>query len=153
MSDEFDPFDVERLRSPEAMAAEAVLRADIEARLKGNIPPEPSRPDGPGREGRSKPTKNRSEKRFTKFPGEQTLAKSRASGSTYAIAIVLLYEAWRLVSQGYRPIVKLTNVMLAGRCIGRKGKKAALLKLSKLGLVTVEERSRKSPLVTVRHLD
>ena len=106
MGDGSDPFDIENLRSQAAKAAEAALKADMGARKYG------------------KPAKSRSEKRFTKFPGvwEETLAKARASGSTYAVAIVLLYEGWRLVSRGYGPIVKLTNVMLAGRHIGRKGK-------------------------------
>ena len=41
MNDEFDPFDIENVRSPEAAAAEAALRADREARKRnGGMPPE-----------------------------------------------------------------------------------------------------------------
>jgi hypothetical protein len=136
MSDEFDPFDVKNLKTPELEAAEAALRADMNARK---------------REGRSKLPKH-SEKRFTKFPGiwEEALAKVHASGSAYAVAIVLLYEAWKQVSQGRASTVKLTNVMLARSGVGRKGKAIALRTLRAAGLVTVEERPRKSPIVTVR---
>ena len=134
MAETFDPFDPKNLELSPELAATLTKTAE--------------------ESGKRKPTKKRSEKRFTKVPGlwEETLAKARASGATYAVAIVLLYEAWRVVSGGHEPVVKLTNVMLAGRRVGRKGKKAALAKLRELGLVAVEERGRKSPLVTVRHL-
>jgi hypothetical protein len=40
MNDEFDPFDIENLRSPEAVAAEAALKADMEARKRNGDKPE-----------------------------------------------------------------------------------------------------------------
>jgi hypothetical protein len=85
---------------------------------------------------------------FIKLPliWEETLAGARASGSTYRVALLLLYMAWK--SDTY--VVKLTNVALAKKGVGRKGKAAALLVLRKVGLVTVEERPRKSPIVTLR---
>jgi hypothetical protein len=137
MADEFDPFDMELLRSLEAADAEAVLKADIELR-KG-----------------AEPAQKQSVVRFTKVPAiwEETLAKARASGCTYRVAIVLLYEGWKAKLFSGQAVVKLTNVMLARVRVGRKGKKAALLVLRKIGLIGVEERGRKSPLVTVRFLD
>jgi hypothetical protein len=88
---------------------------------------------------------------FIKLPviWEETLAAARASGSTYRVALVLLYIAWKSGTC----VVKLTNVALAKKGVGRKGKAAALLVLRKVGLVTVEERPRKSPIVTLRFID
>jgi hypothetical protein len=95
------------------------------------------------------------ERRFTMFPAawEELLGKAHASGSTYAVAIVLLYEARLLTGRGYSPTVKLTNVMLKRVSVGRKGKKAALAKLGGLGLVSVEDRGRRNPIVTVHFFE
>jgi hypothetical protein len=65
------------------------------------------------------------------------------------VATVLLYEAWKLVSRGYKPVVKLTDVMLKKVHVGEKGKRAALLKLEQLRLIGVERRANRNPLVTV----
>jgi hypothetical protein len=90
-------------------------------------------------------------KRFTKFPGtwEEVLGKARASGSTYAVAIVLVYEAWKLSTRGHKPIVKLTDAMLKRVHVGERGKRVALRKLEGLRLVDVERRANRNPLVTV----
>jgi hypothetical protein len=95
--------------------------------------------------------KRRGHRRFTQFPGiwEEVLGKARVSGSTYAVAIVLVYEAWRLASRGYKPVVKLTDVMLKRVHVGERGKRAALRRLEHLGLVGVERRVNRNPLVTV----
>jgi hypothetical protein len=92
-----------------------------------------------------------SKARFIKLPviWEETLAGVRASGSTYRVALLLLYMAWKSSTC----VVKLTNVALAKKGVGRKGKAAALRVLRKIGLVTVEERPRKSPIVTLRFVD
>ena len=92
-------------------------------------------------------------KRFTKFPGiwEEVLGKAHASGSTYAVAIILVYEAWRLTSRNHKPVVKLTSLMLKRGYVGKRGKHNALHKLERLGLVTVEWRRNRNPLVTVLH--
>jgi len=97
----------------------------------------------------------RAQHRFTKFPGiwEEELGKAHVSGSTYAVAGVLLYEAWRLKSNGQQPTVKLTSTLLKRVCVGRDGKATALLKLSELRLVGVEQLPGRSPLVTVYFLD
>jgi len=88
---------------------------------------------------------------FIKMPvvWEETLGGAGASGSTYRVALLLLYMAWKSGTC----VVKLTNVALAKKGVGRKGKAAALLVLRKVGLVTVEERPRKSPIVTLRFID
>jgi hypothetical protein len=101
------------------------------------------------------PTTKRSHRRFTQFPGtwEEVLGKAHVSGSTYAVAIVLAYEAWSLSSRGYKPIVKLTDVMLKRVRVGRRGKRNALHKLEQLKLVVVEWRGNRNPLVTVHFFD
>jgi hypothetical protein len=69
-------------------------------------------------------------RRFTKVPGtwEEVLGKDGASGCAYAVAIVLLHEAWRLVSRGHKPVVKLTNGKLKRVGVGERGKRSALLR-------------------------
>ena len=66
-------------------------------------------------------------------------------GSTYRLALLLLYEHWR---GGAQPI-KVSNVKVAGDGLSRGSKARALRELERLGLVRVERRSRKSPWVTV----
>jgi len=96
-------------------------------------------------------TKPRGHRRFTKFPGtwEEVLGKAHTSGSTYAVAIVLMHEAWKLTSRGNKPVVKLTDVMLKRVHVGSRGKRSALRKLEQLKLVGVERRANRNPLVTV----
>jgi hypothetical protein len=93
----------------------------------------------------------RGRKRHTKFPGvwEDILAKARVSGATYAVALVLLYEAWRRVSRGYKPIVTVTDVMARRIRVGERGKRNALRKLEQLRLVEVEWRANRNPIATV----
>jgi hypothetical protein len=97
----------------------------------------------------------RSRKRHTKFPGiwEDVLAKAHVSAATYTVAIVLLYEAWRLASRGYKPIVKVSDVMMKRVHVGRRGKRNALRKLGQLRLVEIEWRGNRNPLATVCFLD
>jgi hypothetical protein len=68
-----------------------------------------------------------------------------ATAATYRLALHLIRAGWKSPNH----VVKLTNV-IAG--IDRWQKYRELPKLRKAGLVSVEERPRKSPLVTVRHL-
>jgi hypothetical protein len=70
--------------------------------------------------------------------------KSTNRGSTYRLALVLIYEHWRT---GGRPI-RLSNAMLAGDGVTGKSKWRALRELERFGLVKIERRPRKSPLVT-----
>jgi hypothetical protein len=99
--------------------------------------------------------KRRGQKRFTKIPGiwEEVLGKAHVSGSTYAVAIVLLYEAWKLKINGHKPIVRLTDVMLKRVHVGERGKRAALRKLSELRLVGVDQAPGRNPLVIVYFFD
>jgi hypothetical protein len=99
--------------------------------------------------------KRRKHGRFTMFPStwEEVLGKAHVGGSTYAVAVVLLYEAWKLKSKGQEPVVKLTSALLKRVDVGPDAKGTALLNLTKLRLVGVEQSPGCNPLVTVYFLD
>jgi hypothetical protein len=152
---QYDPFDLVKL-SPEVAAELARAKGERDAsKRKGNKPAWLADKIAATSTGMPALKRARSTKRFTKIPGlwEETLAKARVSGATYAVAIVLLHEAWKLASNGYKPDVKVTNVMLKRVHVGRKGKRAALRKLSGCGLVGVQRPNDKNPIVTVHFLD
>jgi hypothetical protein len=65
--------------------------------------------------------------------------------STYRVALHLLYEYWR---GGGRSVV-LSNSALKDAGVNRWTKWDALLELERLGLIVIERRPRKSPLVTL----
>jgi hypothetical protein len=67
-----------------------------------------------------------------------------ATAATYRVALHLIERAWRAPDRK----VKLTNAI--GVC--RPAKYKAIADLRKAGLIVVEERGRKSPIITVRHL-
>jgi hypothetical protein len=69
------------------------------------------------------------------------------SGSTYRLALLLLYEHWRT---GGQPIV-LSNILCKEEGLSRWAKWRALTELRELGLVRVEHRGKQSPRVNVRH--
>jgi hypothetical protein len=75
------------------------------------------------------------------------LAEIHASGSVYRVAMYLLYQAWRT----RRTAVKLTNAGLTS--VSRPAKRAALCRLEAAGLIVVERRPDKSPIVTVLQAD
>jgi hypothetical protein len=139
MSDALDPFDIENIRSAEAVAGDAALRADMDARKRGDEPAKPASKHIP-----------RSTKRFVKVPEIwwEGLAKVRAGGSTYRVAGYLLKRVWKRGNP-----VKLTNEGLDAIGVGRKGKRLALGELRRAGLVTVEERPKKSPIVVVKFVE
>jgi hypothetical protein len=89
--------------------------------------------------------------RFTKFPliWEEQLKEIDAGKHTYRVALHLLREAWRT---GNRTL-KLANEVLARKGVDRMGKMRALQQLRKAGLIAVQERPKKSPIITVRFLD
>jgi hypothetical protein len=66
----------------------------------------------------------------------------------YQIAFRLLYQHWK---QGGGP-VKLANGMLEFDGIDRYVKYRTLKRLEQLGLITVERRRRKSPVVHLRYV-
>jgi hypothetical protein len=88
-------------------------------------------------------------RKFTKFPKiwQMRLAETQADGCAYRVALHLLDKAcWsRQVVLGTATMEKLG--------VGRKGKRGALQHLRRAGLIAVEERPRKSPIVTVRFVD
>ena len=95
--------------------------------------------------------RTRSKSKFIMFPVEWQfqLARVRADGCTYRVALYLLWEAWR--SQSNR--VKLTNVGMKEHGVSRWNKHRALKQLVEAGLISVEQRTRKSPSVTVKFTD
>jgi hypothetical protein len=74
------------------------------------------------------------------------LAASDASGKVWTVACHILYETWRAKGQP----IKVPNGMLARCGVSRQAKYRALQKLEQLGLVSVEWRDSKSPIVTIR---
>ena len=90
-------------------------------------------------------------RRFVQVPWlwVECLAKVGAGRSAFLVAHFLLYEAWRTKAR----VVKLTNAALAELGVGRQGKARALQQLRKAGLIAVEDRRGKSPLVTVRFVE
>jgi hypothetical protein len=71
-----------------------------------------------------------------------------ASGKVYALALHLLYLHWK----GRGQPIKLANGMLKIDGISRAAKWRALAELERRGLVSVERRSKRSPLVSVSDL-
>jgi hypothetical protein len=118
-------FDLERLRYVPAPATDA-------PEMPGEVSDKPKR----ARKGL-----------FVKVPLEwvDRLTSARASGNTCILAIHLLHEKFK----NRRSDVKLANGALALDGISRNRKWVVLGILEKLGLVTVERRPKKSPIVTL----
>jgi DNA-binding MarR family transcriptional regulator len=96
---------------------------------------------------KSAPAKKAWRRQFIQFPWawmDQLKATNR--GSTYRLALLLVYEHWRT---GGRTIV-LSNAMVEREGIAQKTKWNALRELEQMGLVIVERRPRKSPRVSLR---
>jgi hypothetical protein len=98
--------------------------------------------------GALKPKSARQTGKFVKVPDlwREQLRIIRAHGSTYRVALHLLHEAWRTGNR----VVKLTNVALAEVGVGRRGKAIAIRELRKTGLIAVEQRPNRNPIVTIR---
>ena len=110
-----DPFDVDALR----------------------IDPTDPRMAGRG----AKARKARWERKFVQFPwlwAERLKTTNR--GSTYRLALHLLYEHWRNRGRA----IKLTNAKLVNDGLARDSKRLALLELERVGLVRVERHPKKS---------
>jgi len=88
-------------------------------------------------------------RRFTKVPDMwfQCLADIRASGCTYRVALYLLREA------RWSTFITLSNAALQKLGVSRNGKRAALEQLRAAGLIAVEWRPNKNPVVKVRWTD
>jgi hypothetical protein len=90
--------------------------------------------------------------KFTKFPDvwEHQLARiPRVDGAIYRVALYLLRESWR----SDNPRVKLANGVMRGRGVGKRAKQRALRRLGRVGLISIEQHPRKSPIVTVKFTD
>jgi hypothetical protein len=88
---------------------------------------------------------------FTLFPytWQERLQRCKAAGSAYRVALHLLYEHWR--TDGQR--IRLSNVAMAAAGVGSNAKWSGLLVLERAGLVQVERRPKKSPLITCLLVD
>jgi hypothetical protein len=84
--------------------------------------------------------------KFVKFPWmwQVCLAENRADGSTYRVALYLLNKA------SFSGVVPLGNRVLEKHGVSRASKWRALEHLRNAGLIAIEERSGRPPLVKVR---
>jgi hypothetical protein len=82
---------------------------------------------------------------WVKFPMAWYEPLNGASGQTYRVALHLLYLHWR----GKGEPIKLANGMLKEDGISRHTKRRALLDLERRGIITVEWRPKRSPIVTL----
>jgi hypothetical protein len=67
------------------------------------------------------------------------------TNTTALVALYLLHRAFK----EHRQTVKLANSSLASQGIYRQQKWRALIELETLGLISVERRPRKSPIITL----
>ena len=83
---------------------------------------------------------------FVKVPGiwAERLARARYIVS-YRVALHLLYRHWKAGGRSF----SLANGSLKTEGVARGTKWRALRELERLGLITVERRPRKSPVITV----
>jgi hypothetical protein len=88
-------------------------------------------------------------RKFVKFPKmwRLRLAETRANGCAYRLALYLLDQAY------WSRQVPLSTARMRKFGVGRDGKRTGLRQLRRAGLIAVEERPRKSPIVTVRFVD
>jgi hypothetical protein len=87
--------------------------------------------------------------KFTKFPKmwREQLMRVRATGCTYRVALYLLDRT------NFSKQVILSTTAMRRLGVSRNGKRGALNQLRRAGLIAVEERADKNPIVTVRWVD
>jgi hypothetical protein len=73
-----------------------------------------------------------------------------AHGQTYRLALYLLYLYWK---DGSNQPVKLPNVGLRDVGISRQSKWRVLADLERVGLISIERRPRRAPLIQLFHLN
>ena len=78
----------------------------------------------------------------------QALIRMQATGSTLWVALLLLDKARRTPY----PLVKLSNVAAKAVGVSRSSKARAISQLRKAGLIIVQDRPRRSPIVKVMFL-
>jgi hypothetical protein len=84
--------------------------------------------------------------KFVKFPRiwQVCLAERRADGSTYRVALYLLDRA------SFSELVPLGNAAVKRQGVSQRSKWRALRELRQAGLIAVEARQGRPPLVKVR---
>ena len=82
---------------------------------------------------------------FVRVPWAWVERLNGARGSTYRLALILLYLHWK----GNGEPIKLANGMLRIDGISRYSKWRALNELERRGMIVVERRRRRSPLIQV----
>jgi hypothetical protein len=82
---------------------------------------------------------------WVKYPMTWHEPMKDAHGKTYRVALHLLYLHWK----GKGEPIKLANGMLEEDGVSRHAKRRALIYLERRGLITVERRLKRSPIVTV----
>jgi hypothetical protein len=84
---------------------------------------------------------------FTAFPNTwEYKLRGTTSRAIYAVAIYILRRDWETNGEP----VKVTNVAMNERGIDRRRKWEALTELEELGLIRVQRRPDRSPIVTLR---
>jgi hypothetical protein len=119
-----DPFDIETLHADPANPGFVVNRANVPAKI------------------------NKRGGQFIRLPWFWFERLAGATGQTYRVALYLLFLHWK---NGGKPI-KLANGMLKLSGTSRQSKWRALTELERQGLITVERRARRSPIVRLSHL-
>jgi hypothetical protein len=92
------------------------------------------------------PTKRKKRETFIRTPFSWWEKLSGCHGQTLAVALFIIHLDWK--SRGCRP-VKLANGALDSYGISRRTKWRALKELESLGLITVERRVGKSPIIQI----
>jgi hypothetical protein len=107
-------------------------------------------PNDPKWQPQVKQAKKRWRRQFIKFPWAwaDRLREVRHI-CTYRVALYVLYEYWR---KGGKP-VSVSNVALAKEGVAFGTKWRGLNELEQIGLVRIERRTRKSPIVTPLFLE
>jgi hypothetical protein len=149
MSDESDPFDVENLSlSPELTTQLGTAKAEAVKRNGANQPPELTAKLRAHRMRNSEPSRRvKREGLFVQIPVKALVAVSEVLGNKWAL--VWDYIHHRVGATG-KNTVEIGNVGLREWGVDRFTKLRALRAFESAGLITVEWRVRRSPLVTVR---
>jgi hypothetical protein len=102
---------------------------------------------------RTKKSPDAKQRFFIKFPHiwQEQLAAIQASGSTYRVALYLLEKVRRMAARP--PSVILANTGLRAAGVGKDGKAIALRELRRAGLIAIEPRPNRSPVITIRFID
>jgi hypothetical protein len=85
---------------------------------------------------------------WVRYPMSWIELMEDASGKTFIVILLLLYLYWK----GKGAPIKLANGMLKAGGVSRDAKWRALIYLERRGLIYVERRSKRSPIVTVHIL-